>query len=174
MRPQNSLEWNVATAHGGGKFDRLKARAIPDERTVTQDLRGQMGHNTPMTQTMVRVATLVGGLCFLQNHPKTAHKNLCLMAQGVMDFFPGEPLTVLVGNFGHRAVHVPKHTVFSLALRSPTHILTLGVLACGDAAAKERGGNKNNSSTATEEYARREEPAKDEGRFNFSTTKECT
>ena len=89
-----------------------------------------------MTQAMVRVATPVGGLCFLQNHPKTAHKNLCLMAQGVMDLFPGEPFTVLVSNFGNRAVHVTKHTVVGLTLPSSTHILTLGVSAPGEAEAK--------------------------------------
>ena len=97
----------------------------------------------PMTQAMERVATPVGGLFFLQNHPKTAHKNLSLMAQGVMDLFPGEPFTVLVSNFGNCAVHVPKHTVVCLALLSPTHILTLGVSAPGEAEAKEGGREQN-------------------------------
>ena len=96
----------------------------------------------PMTQAMIRVATPVGGLCFLQNHPKTARKDLCLMAQGVMDLFLGEPFTVLVGNFGHRAVHVPKHTVVRLALPYPTHLLTIGVSAPGEDDAKEGEGTK--------------------------------
>ena len=64
----------------------------------------------------VRHRNTVWGLFFLQNHPQTAHKNLCLMAQGFMDLFPGEPFTVVVGNFGKRAVHVPKHTFVGLAL----------------------------------------------------------
>ena len=94
------------------------------------------------------------------------------MAQGVMDLFPVEPFTVLVSNFGSRAVHVPKHTVVVLAFPFPTHILTHGVSAPGEAEAKEGGGNKNNSSTATEEHARCEEPATDEGRISFVRTEE--
>ena len=90
-----------------------------------------------------------------------------------MDLFPGEPFTVLVSNFGNRAVHVPKHTVFGLALPSPTHILTLGGSAPGEAEAKEGGGNKNNSPTATEEHARREQPVTDEDRINSVRKEEC-
>ena len=126
----------------------------------------------PITQAMVRVATPVGGLCFLQNHPKTAHKNLCLMIQGVMDLFPGDPFTVLFRNFGNRAVHVPKHTVVGLALPYPTHILTLGESPPGEAKAKEGGGNKNNSPTAAEEHARREQPAMNADGINSSTAGE--
>ena len=118
----------------------------------------------PMTQTMVRVATPGGELCFLQTHPKTAHKNLCLMAQGVMDLFSGEPFTALVRKFGHPAVYVPKHTVVGLALPSPTHTLKLGVSAPGEADAKEGGGNKNKSSITMEECARQEEPAADDAK----------
>ena len=92
---------------------------------------------------------------------------------GVMDLFLGEPFTVLVRNFGNRAVHVPKHTVVGLELQSPTHILTLGVSAAGEADAMEGGGDKNNSSTATEEQARRGHPAPDEDRINFVRQKEC-
>ena len=109
-----------------------------------------------MTQAMVRIETPFGGLCFLQHHLKTSHKKLCLMAHRVMELFSGEPFPVLVSHFGNRAVHVPMHTVVGLALPSPTHILTLGVSAPGEVEAKEWGGNKNNSSTATEEHARRE------------------
>ena len=125
-----------------------------------------------MTQAMVRVATPVGGLCFLQNHPKTAHKNVCLIAQGVLDLFPGDPFTVLVNNFGNRAVHAPKHTVVGLALPSLTQILTLGESAPGEAEAKEGGGNKNYSPTATQEHARREQPVTDEDRINSVRTEE--
>ena len=38
----------------------------------------------------------------------------------------------------------------------------------------EGGGNKNNSSTATEEHARREQPATDEDRINSVRMKECS
>ena len=86
-----------------------------------------------------------------------------------MDLFPGEPFTVLVRNFEHRAVHVPKHTVVGLALPSPTHILTIGVAAPGEGDTKEGRGSKNNSSTATEEQAQREGTATDEERSNSST-----
>ena len=184
------------------------SQQLPQEENSTDRKRAQFPTNIPsrknrvvkgvaippMTHATVRVATLVGGLCFLQNHPKTAHKNLCLMAQRVMDLFPGEPFTVLVSNFGNRAVHVPKHTVVGLALTSPTHILTHGVAAPGEADAKEGGGNKINSSTAgefagrqgpasadgrrkcattTEGNARREEPGTDADRINSSTAEEC-
>ena len=94
----------------------------------------------PMTQAVVEVATPVGGLCFLQNSPKTAHKNLTLLAQGVMDVIPEEPFSAMLSNFGHRPIHIPKHTVVGLALPSPTHILTLGKSAPGGAEAKEGGG----------------------------------
>ena len=89
-----------------------------------------------------------------------------------MDLFPGEPFTVLVSNFGNRAVHVPMHTIVGLALPYPTHILKLGVSAPGEAEAKEGGGNKNNSSTATEEHARRKQPTTDEGRISSVRTEE--
>ena len=79
-------------------------------------------------------------LMFLQNSPKTAHKNLTLMAQGVMDVVPEKPFSVMLSNFGHRAVHIPKHTVVGLALPSPTHILTLGESAAEAAEAKEGEG----------------------------------
>ena len=90
-----------------------------------------------------------------------------------MDLFPGEPFTVLVRNFANCVVHVPKHTVVGLALPSPTHILTLGESAPGEAEAKEEGGNKSNSPTATEGNARRKEPATDADRINSSTAEEC-
>ena len=90
-----------------------------------------------------------------------------------MDLVPNDPFTVLVSNFGHRAVHLPKHTIVGLALPSPTHILTLGMSAPGGAEAKEGGGdrvtrdgiiNSSTPSTALDEqdHARREEPDTDE------------
>ena len=45
-RPQNGPEGTVAAAPAGGKFDRPEARAVPDERNVTEKLRGQGGHHT--------------------------------------------------------------------------------------------------------------------------------
>ena len=81
---------------------------------------------------------------------------------GVMELFPGEPFAVLFSNFEIRTFHVPKLTVVGLALPSPKHMLTLGVLAPGEAQANDGGGNKNNSSTSTETHARREQLATDE------------
>ena len=80
-----------------------------------------------------------------------------------MDLFPGEQFTVLVGNFGNRALHIPKHTVVGLAFPSPTYIRQ----------AKEGGGNKNKSSAATEEHTRRKRPATGENRINSVRTNEC-
>lgn len=54
-----------------------------------------------MRQGAVYVATPVGGLCFLQKHMKSGHKNLCLTEQGVMDIVPDQPFTAFVRNFGH-------------------------------------------------------------------------
>ena len=141
--PSVALTGVTPSRHDRKMASRGPSQQLPQEENSADRKRAQFPTNVPsrkirvvrgvtippMTQAMVRVATPVGGLCFLQNHPKTAHKNLCLMAQGVMDLFPGEPFTVLVSNFGNRAVHVPKHTVVGLALPSPTHILTLGVSA---------------------------------------------
>ena len=90
---------------------------------------------------------------FLQNSPETAHKNLNLMAQGAMDVVPENPFSVMFSNFGHRAVHIPKHTVLGLALPSPTHILTLGESAAEAAKAKERGGIFNTNPSAAEKLA---------------------
>ena len=74
---------------------------------------------------------------FLQNSPKTAHKNLTLMAQGVTDVFPENPFSVMLSNFRHHSVHIPKYTIVGLALPSPTQILTLGESAAEAAEAKE-------------------------------------
>ena len=118
-RRQDGLEGTVAAAPAGGKFSGPEARTVPDERTVTENSCGQGGHDTlddPSDGTRRKTGW---GLCFQQNHPKTAHKNLCLMTQGIMHLFPGEPFTVLVSNFGNRRVHVPNHTVDSLAFPSP-------------------------------------------------------
>lgn len=93
-----------------------------------------------MTHALVREATPVAGLCFIHNFSKTARKNLTLMAQGVMDVVQDQPFTAMVSNFGHRAAHIPKHTVVDLALPSPTHILTLGESATGGPEAKEVRG----------------------------------
>ena len=171
-RLQDGLEGTVAAALTGGNFGRSEARAVPGERTVTEDSRCQGGHDSPNDPIDDTRRNTVWGLCFLQNHPKTAHKNLCLMRQGVMDLFLGEPFTVLVSNFGNRAVHVPKHTGVGLAFPSLTHILTLGASAPGEAEAKEGGGSKNNSSAATEEHVRCEQLATDEDRINSLRTKE--
>ena len=46
-RPQNGLEGTVAAAPAGGEFGRPEARAVPDERTVTENSRCQGGHDTP-------------------------------------------------------------------------------------------------------------------------------
>ena len=89
-----------------------------------------------------------------------------------MDLFLGDPFTVLVSTFRNRAVHVPNHTVVGLALPSPTHILTLSESAPGEAEAKEGGGNENNSPTATEEHARREQPATNADGITFSAAGE--
>ena len=92
------------------------------------------------------------------------------MAKGAVHLVPDEPFTVMVSNFGHRAVHIPKHTVVGLSLPSPTHILTLGVSTLRGAEANERGGEIItrdgiiNSSTAMEEHVRREGPAMDNAR----------
>ena len=106
----------------------------------------------PMTPATVRVATPVAGLCFLQNHPRMAKKSLSLMAQGVMHINPDIPFSVIMSNFSHHAVHLPKHTVIGIPLPSPTHILTLQP-ATGVAEAKEGGGNKNISPLGTVEEA---------------------
>ena len=109
------------------------SQQLPQEENPAKRKRAQIPTNVPsrkfgvvegvmiplMTQAIVRVATPVGGRRFLQNHPKTAHNNVCLMAQGVMDTFPGEPFTVLVSRFGNRAVHVPKHTVLVSSCHPP-------------------------------------------------------
>ena len=116
--------------------DRKRAQLPTNE--LSRKILEVKGFTTPpMTQAMVHVAIPVEGLRFLQNHPKTAHKNACLMAPGVMDLFPGEPFTVLVINVLRRAVHILKHTVVGLVLPSPTHILTPALSAPGEADAKE-------------------------------------
>ena len=85
---------------------------------------------------------------FLQNSPKTAHKNLTIMALGAMYVVPENPFSVMLSTFGHRAVHIPKHTVVGLPLPSPTHILTVGQSAASAAEAKEGGIFNSNPSTA--------------------------
>ena len=100
-----------------------KCAHFPTNETSRKIRVGKGVRIFPLTQVLVRVATPVGRLCFLQNHLKTGHKNSYLMAQGVMDLFPGGPFTVLVSNVGHQAFHVPKYTVFGLAMPSPKHIL---------------------------------------------------
>ena len=138
--PSVALMGITPSRHDCKMASRGPSQQLPQEEISADRKRAQFATNVPsrkirvvrgvtippMAQAMVRVATPVGRLCFLQRHPKTAHKNVCLMAQGVMDFFPGEPFTVLVSNCGNRAVHVPKHTIVGLGLPSPTHILTLG------------------------------------------------
>ena len=184
--PSVALTAVTPSRHDRKMASRGPSQQLPQEENSADRKRAQFPTNVlsrkirmvkgvtipPMTQAMVRVATPVGGLCFLQNHPKTAHKNLCLMAQVVMGLFPGEPFTVLVSNFGNGAVHVPKHTVVGLALPSPTHILTIGESAPGEADAKEEGGNKNNAPTATGEQARGEKPATNAYGINSSTAGE--
>ena len=104
----------------------------------------------PMTQalTMVRAATPVGGYV-IQNSPKTAHNNLSLMEQGVIDVVPEKMFSVMLSNVGHCAVQIPRQTVVGLPIPSPTHILTLGESAVEAAKAKEREGIFNfNPSTA--------------------------
>lgn len=65
----------------------------------------------------------------MQNHPKYGHKNLCLTTKGVIEIVPDRMFSALLSNFGNRPFHLPKHTVFVLALPSLTHILTLGRLS---------------------------------------------
>ena len=142
--PSVALTGVTPSRHDRKMAWRGPSQQLPQEENSTDRKRAQFPTNVlsrkirvvkgvtipPMTQAMVRVATPVG---VLRREPslesETAHKNLCLMAQGVIDLFLGEPFTVLVSNFGNRAVHVHKHTVVGLALPSPTHVLTLGVSA---------------------------------------------
>ena len=66
-----------------------------------------------------------------------------------MDFVPDIPFSVIVSSFGHRSVHIPKHTVVGLALPSSNHILPLVELAAEAVEGKEGGGIFNsNLSTA--------------------------
>ena len=143
-----------STAHQLPQSDKPERRQVAfSANTPSRKIRLVRGVTIPpMTLAMVRAATPVGGICFLQNPPKTAHNNLTLMAQGVMDVVPEKPFSVMFSNFGHRAVHIPKHTVVGLALSSPTHILTLGESAAEAAEAKE-GGRIFNSNPLTAEDA---------------------
>ena len=59
----------------------------------------------------------------------------------------------MLSNLGHRAVHIPKHTVVGLALPWPTHILTLGESAAEAAEAKEGGGIFNSNPSTAEDAA---------------------
>ena len=139
-----------------------KIKPIPSN-TPSRKIRIVRGITiTPMTQATVRVATPVTGLCFLQNHPCTAKKNLWLMVQGVMDINPDIPFSVIMSNFSHHAVHLPKHTVIGIALPSPTHILTLQP-ATGVVEANEGVGNKNISPLGTVEEVQEQSDTEEEG-----------
>lgn len=54
----------------------------------------------PATQIGLCVSRPAAGRCFLQNHPRTAMRNLVLMAQGVMDVVSYQRFTVCVNSFG--------------------------------------------------------------------------
>ena len=82
----------------------------------------------PMTQCQVWVQTDVGGLSFLQNHPKLAHKHLTLMENGVMDVLPKQKFQVLVSNFSDKTVRLSKNTIVGLAFPAPAGIMTMDTL----------------------------------------------
>ena len=65
-----------------------------------------------------------------------------------MDVVPDKSFPVMLSNFGHRPVHIPRHTVVGPALPSPTHILILDESAAEAAEAKE-GGEILNSNLST-------------------------
>ena len=77
----------------------------------------------PMSQTQVEVQSDIGGLSFLQNHPKMVHKHLALMANGVMELYPKRSFRVLLSNFSDQPANLPKNMVVGLALPAPTAIL---------------------------------------------------
>ena len=58
------------------------------------------------------------------------------MGQGAMGIRRDIPFSVIMSNFSHNAVHLPRHTIIRLALPSPTQILALKP-ATGVAEAKE-------------------------------------
>ena len=104
----------------------------------------------PMPQALLRFTTPVEDLCFLKNPPKPAHKNLTLMAHGVMDVVPDKQFSVMPSNFGHRSINILKNTVFSLALPSPTHILTLGEVGRRSIRSQGSGGFNSHSDVASD------------------------
>ena len=123
-----------------GGHTRPEECRIPHDHTALVNTPRQRGDNYPIIQALVRAAIPVGGLCFLQNAPKTAHKNQTLMTQGVMDVVPHESFLVLPSSFGNCIFQILKRSVAGLALRSPTHILDPDESATKTAEAKERGG----------------------------------
>lgn len=146
-----------STARKQEPANTIRKKAPFATNTTSGNVRLFKGFTTPpMTQAPIRTATTVGGLCFLQNKPCTAHKNLYQFAQVVREVIVDQTFSVVLSNFGHRSVHIPKHTVIRLALPSPTHILTLSQSALGAVGAKEGVGvgilNSGNiySSTARE------------------------
>ena len=105
----------------------------------------------PMTQALVRAATPVGGYVFTEL-PKNRAQECDPHGTRGHGCRPRKPFSVMLSNFGHRAVHIPKHTVVELALPSPTHILTLGESAPEAPEAKEGGGIfDSNTSTAEDD-----------------------
>lgn len=95
-------------------------------QTVSQKVRlAEKVTVPPMTQITARAQSEVSGMRFLQSHPKLFHRNMTLMANGVMDILPNRPFSVTLSNFSDKTVTIPKNAVVALALPAPLGIVTL-------------------------------------------------
>ena len=102
-----------------------KNRGNPPTRTRSNRVRvAKQVVLPPMPQVPILVNTEARGLVFLQCHPKTAKKNLSLMANGVMEP-AGLTFRVSMSNFRDRPVRMPKGAVIRLALPAPRAVLTI-------------------------------------------------
>lgn len=73
----------------------------------------------PMHHMVVEITCAKAGLLLLQNEPKTAHKHLTPMENGVIDILPNRPFKVLMNNVGNHTVLLDKNTTIAMTLLPP-------------------------------------------------------
>ncbi|CAN8075928.1 unnamed protein product [Agarophyton chilense] len=100
-----------------------------------------------MHQIFVPVSCATPWLVILKYHPRLAHRQLTLMANGIVDNIPNQPFKLCLSNFSSHDMKLPKNTNVGIALPAPQGVFTVAHTDLGEVAFDKEGGCVNASTT---------------------------
>lgn len=102
-----------------------------------------------MTTSKIMVSSQAPGLSCVSSHLYLTNHRLSLVPKVLRDITPGRSVQVLVSNFGHTIIELPKNISTAVATDPPNKVVRLGQNATGLARNGDREPS-NDEETVTE------------------------